>query len=93
MVSLSIDSRAIELVKKELAKEKAPAVRIFTIGGCCDRFEIIPVKKALAGDVTFMQGGVKIYVEKELAGSASAIELKFDEQKGLIIELRDKTNL
>lgn len=93
MVSLSIDGRAIELVKKELAKENAPAMRIFTRGGCCDRFEIAPVKKALAGDVTFMQSGIKIYVEKELAGSASQIEIKFNEQKGLIIELLDKTNL
>lgn len=93
MTRLLLDSASVELLKKELAKENAPAMRIFTRGGCCDRFEIMPVKKALAGDVTFMQGGIKIYVEKELAESASAIELKFNEQKGLIIELRDKTNL
>lgn len=93
MTRLLLDSASIELIKKELAKENAPAMRIFTRGGCCDRFEIMPVKKALAGDVIFVQGGIKIYVEKELAGSASAIELKFDERKGLIIQLRDKTNL
>jgi len=93
MSKLLIDDKALELLKKELAKENTDAVRIFTRGGCCDRFEIAPVKKALAGDVTFMQSGVKIYVEKELAGSASQIEIKFNEQKGLIIELLDKTNL
>lgn len=93
MIGLLIDNKAIELIKRELAKENTDAMRIFTRGGCCNRFEIAPVKKALAGDVTFMQGGVKIYLEKELAESASAIELKFDERKGLIIELRDKTNL
>lgn len=87
MSKLIIDDNALELVKKELAAENAPAMRIFTSGGCCSRFEIAPVKKPLAGDVTCKQGGIKIYIEKELAESASAIEIKFDEKKGLIIEL------
>jgi Fe-S cluster assembly iron-binding protein IscA len=87
MSRLFIDHNALELIKKELAKENAPAMRIFTSGGCCNRFEIAPVKKALAGDVTIMQGGVKVYMEKELAESASAIEIKFDEKKGLIIRM------
>ncbi len=87
MSKLIIDNNALELIKKELAAEKAPAVRIFTSGGCCNRFDIAPVKKALAGDVTFMQGGIKVYMEKELAKSTSALGIKLDEQKGLIIEL------
>ena len=86
-MSLFIDDNALALIKKELLKENAPAVRIFTRGGCCNRFEIMPVKKSLAGDVTFMHGGIKVYIEKELAENTSAIEIKFDEQKGLIIEL------
>lgn len=87
MSKLIIDKNALELIKKELAAEKAPAMRIFTSGGCCSRFEIAPVKKALSGDVAFVQGGIKVYMEKELAQSASIIDIKFDEQKGLIIEL------
>lgn len=87
MSKLIMEGNAIQLIKKELAKENAPAMRIFTSGGCCSRFEIAPVKKALSGDVTFMQGGIKIYIEKELAENTSAIDIKFDEQKGLIIEL------
>ncbi len=84
---LSIDKNALLLIKKELAAENAPAMRIFTSGGCCSRFEITPVKKALAGDVIYNQGGIDIYIEKELDENASAINIKFDERKGLIIEL------
>jgi Fe-S cluster assembly iron-binding protein IscA len=80
MNRLFIDRNAIELIKKELAKENAHAMRIFTGGGCCSRFEIVPVKKALAGDVTYKEGGIKIYMEKELAENASAIEIKLDEK-------------
>lgn len=89
MTRLLLDSASVELIKKELAKENAPAMRIFTRGGCCDRFEIAPVKKALAGDVIHEQDGIKVYIERELAEDASFIEIKFDEQKGLIIELRE----
>lgn len=89
MNELFIDDNAIPLIKRELANQKADAVRIFTSGGCCKRFEITPVKKALAGDAAFVQGGIKVYVEKELAESTSAIEIKFDEEKGLIIELHE----
>ncbi len=89
MGKLFIDDKASELLKKELLRENASAMRIFTSGGCCSRFEMTPVKKALAGDITFMQGGIKVYVEKELAESTSAIEIKFDEEKGLIIELHE----
>lgn len=84
---LSIDNNALLLIKKELAAENAPAMRIFTSGGCCSRFEITPVKKGLASDVIYSQGGIKIYIEKELDENASVIEMKFDEKKGLIIEL------
>lgn len=87
MGKLSIDDDALELLKKELAREHAPAMRIFTSGGCCARFEITPVKKGLTGDVIYNQGGINIYIEKELAKNASAIGIKFDEKKGLIIEL------
>ena len=86
-MSLFIDENALALIKKELLKENAPAMRIFTRGGCCDRFELMPVKKPLAGDVAYEQGEIKVYIEKELAENTSAIEIKFDEQKGLIIEL------
>lgn len=88
MSKLFIDDNAIELIKKELVKEKAYAMRIFIGGGgCCKRFEIAPVKKPLAGDVTFMQGGINIFIEKELVDSAKAIEIKLDEHKGLMINL------
>ncbi|MFA4935852.1 MAG: hypothetical protein WC568_08460 [Candidatus Methanoperedens sp.] len=88
MSKLFIDDNAIELIKKELVKEHAYAMRIFTGGGgCCKRFEITPVKKPLAGDVTIIQGGINIFIEKELVDSAKAIEIKLDENKGLLINL------
>ncbi len=88
MSKLFIDDNAIELIKKELVKEKAYAMRIFIGGGgCCKRFEITPVKKPLAGDVTFTQGGIRILIEKELVDSTKAIEIKLDEKKGLLINL------
>ncbi|MDP2846295.1 MAG: hypothetical protein Q8N79_09550 [Candidatus Methanoperedens sp.] len=88
MSKLFIDEKAIQLIKKELLKENAYAMRIFMGGGgCCKRFEITPVKKPLAGDVTFMQGGINIFIEKELVDSAKAIEIKLDENKGLLINL------
>ena len=88
MTELLIDDTAIELMKNELKKENAYAMRIFIGGGgCCKRFEIIPVKKALAGDVSFMKGGLRILVEKEIAGNTSAIGIKYDEHKGLLIDL------
>lgn len=88
MTELLIDDNAIELIKKELANENAFAMRIFIGGGgCCKRFEMIPVKKALTGDVAFMQGGLRIFVEKEIVENTSAIGIKYDEHKGLLIDL------
>ena len=88
MTTLLIDDPAIELIRKELIKENAFAMRIFIGGGgCCKRFELIPVKKALAGDMTFMKGGVKILVEKEIVDNTSDILIKYDEHKGLLIDL------
>ena len=88
MTKLCIDDTAIELMKNELEKENAYAMRIFIGGGgCCKRFEIIPVKKALSGDVAFMQEGLRILVEKEIAENTSAMEIKYDEHKGLLIDL------
>jgi Fe-S cluster assembly iron-binding protein IscA len=88
MTTLFIDDTTIELIRKELIKENAFALRIFIGGGgCCERFEIIPVKKALTGDITFMQGGIRILVEKEIAENTSGIRIKFDEHKGLLINL------
>jgi Fe-S cluster assembly iron-binding protein IscA len=88
MTTLLIDNPAIELMRNELIKENAFAMRIFIGGGgCCKRFEIIPVKKALAGDITFMKGGVRILVEKEIVENTSGIRIKYDEHKGLLIDL------
>jgi len=88
MTELLIDDTAIEIIKKELHKEEALAMRIFIGGGgCCKHFEMIPVKKALTGDVTFIRGGLKILVEKEIAQNSSTIEIRNDEHKGLLIDL------
>jgi len=88
MTNLLIDDPAIELLRKELIKENAFAMRIFIGGGgCCKRFELIPVKKALAGDMTFMKGGVRILVEKEITENTSGIRIKYDAHKGLLIDL------
>lgn len=88
MSKLFIDDRAIEFIKKALAKENAPAMRIFISGGgCCKQFEMAPVKKALAGDVTFAQDGLTVHIEKGLADNTGYIGIKFDEQRGLLVEL------
>jgi Fe-S cluster assembly iron-binding protein IscA len=88
MTDLLIDDTAIEIIKKELQKNNAFAMRIFIGGGgCCKHFEIIPVKKALSGDVAFIRRGLNILVEKELAQNTSKIEIKNDEHKGLLIDL------
>lgn len=89
MSRLLISGDALARLKNELANQNADAARIFTIGGCCSRFEIAPAKKALAGDVACEQDGIKLYIERELAENASCIEIRFDEKKGLIIELRE----
>ena len=89
MDKLSIDDKAIEFIKKALEKEKAPAMRLFISGGgCCKLFEIAPVRKALAGDITYVQCGVTMYVEKQIADNAGSIEIKFDEKKGLSIDFK-----
>jgi len=88
MTDLLIDDTAIEIIKKELKKDDAFAMRIFIGGGgCCKHFEMIPVKKALTGDVAFIRGGMRILVEKELAQNSSKIEIKNDKRKGLLIDL------
>ena len=88
MTKLLIDNTAIELIRKDLIKENAFAMRIFIGGGgCCKHFEIIPVKNALSGDISFMQGGIRILVEKEIAENTSGIRIKYDEHKGLLIDL------
>jgi Fe-S cluster assembly iron-binding protein IscA len=88
MTDLLIDDTAIEIIKKELQKDNAFAMRIFIGGGgCCKHFEMIPVKKALTGDITFFRGGLRIFVEKELSQNTSTIVIKNDEHKGLLIDL------
>jgi Fe-S cluster assembly iron-binding protein IscA len=88
MTELLIDDTAIEIIKKELQKDESFAMRIFIGGGgCCKHFEMIPVNKALTGDVTFIRGGLRILVEKDLAENTSKIEIKNDEHKGLLIDL------
>ena len=87
MNHLFIDDRAIEVMKKALVSQKASAARIFTSGGgCCKQFEFTPVKKALTGDVTFKKGSVTVLIEKEIAQNIDSIWIRFDEQKGLLIE-------
>ncbi len=87
MNKLFIDDRAIVFIKDELAKESASAIRIFTGGGgCCSRFQLAPVKKALTGDLTHSKGGITVHIEKEIAENTALIRIKFDEQKGLLIE-------
>ncbi len=87
MNNLFIDDRAIVFLKDELAKESASAVRIFTCGGgCCSRFQLSPVNKALKGDVTYKMGGITVQIEKEIAENTALIRIKFDEQKGLFME-------
>jgi len=86
MTDLLIDDHSLEIIRKELQKDDAIAMRIFIGGGgCCKHFEIIPVKKALTGDITFIRGGLRIFVEKELAQNTSKIEIKNDEHKGLLM--------
>jgi len=88
MTDLLIDDAAIEIIKKELRKDDSFAMRIFIGGGgCCKHFEMIPVKKALDGDVSFIRGDLRILVEKEIAQNSSTIEIKNDEHKGLLIDL------
>lgn len=88
MTDLFIDDTAIEIIKKELCKDDAFAMRIFIGGGgCCKHFEMIPVKKALTGDVIFIRGDLRIFVEKEIVQNSSTIEIKNDEHKGLLIDL------
>ena len=87
MNKLFIDDKAIVFIKDELAKESASAIRIFTGGGgCCSRFQLAPVKKALAGDVTHRKDGITVHIEKEIAENTGLIWIKFEEQKGLLIE-------
>ena len=88
MTDLLIDDTAIEIIKNELQKYDASAMRIFIGGGgCCKHFEMIPVKKSLPGDVAFIRNGLNILVEKELAQNSTKIEIKNDEHKGLLIDL------
>lgn len=87
MTELFIDDNSIERIRKEFIKEDALAMRIFIGGGgCCQRFEIIPVRKELANDVVFIKSGLKILVEKEIAENVSSIRIKYDEHKGLLID-------
>lgn len=87
MNNLFIDNSAIEFMKKALESEKAPAMRIFMGGGgCCKRFELTPVNKPLAGDITFRRGGITFNIQKEIAENAVSLWIRFDEQKGLLIE-------
>jgi Fe-S cluster assembly iron-binding protein IscA len=87
MTDLLIDDAALEIIKKEIHKDDAFAMRIFIGGGgCCKHFEMIPVNKALTGDVFFIRDGLRILVEKDLADNTSTIEIKNDEHKGLLID-------
>ncbi|MGP8320084.1 MAG: hypothetical protein ACT6FD_04755 [Methanosarcinaceae archaeon] len=88
MGDLIIDEKAIGHIKQHLRDKSAKEMRIFIGGGgCCSRFEITPVKKALAGDVTYKRSDLTIHVDKTLIESASSIEIGFDEKRGLLINL------
>ncbi len=88
MSDLIIDDNAVEHIRKYIEKENAEAVRLFIGGGgCCEQFEIAFVEKALAGDVTYERDEVKLHVEKALVDNTSAIEIKYDEHRGLLINL------
>ncbi len=89
MNKLFIDDKAIEFIKNNLAKDRAPSMRLFISGGgCCKQFEINSVKKALAGDVTYTQGGITMHIEKEIADNSNSIEIILNEKKGLIINIK-----
>ncbi len=86
MSKLFIDEEALGFIKKALSRENAQAMRVFISGGgCCKLFELAPVEKALAGDITYRQSGVTVHIEKELVENTSTISIRFDEQKGLTI--------
>ena len=86
MSGLFIGRQALYVLKEKLAKENAEAVRIFTAGGgCCGRFEICPVQKPLTNDAIYIKGGVTVYIERDIVDSTSAISIRFDEHKGLLI--------
>ncbi|MBN1133961.1 MAG: hypothetical protein JXA38_03410 [Methanosarcinaceae archaeon] len=88
MSDLIIDDNAVEHIRKQIEKENAEAVRLFIGGGgCCERFEMTFVENALAGDVTYQQDGVKLHVDKALVANTSSIEIKYDEHRGLHINL------
>ena len=88
MSNFNIDENAITYIRDYLIDENAKAMRVFISGGgCCSRLEITPVDKALAGDVTYERGGVTIHVDKAIIEGASSIEIGFDEEKGLLINL------
>lgn len=88
MSNFYIDENAITYIRDYLIDENVKAMRVFIGGGgCCSRLEITPVDKALAGDVTYERNGVTIHVDKAIIEGASSIEIGFDEEKGLLINL------
>ena len=90
MNEFHIDNRSLQIIKEELAEENADAVRIYMVGGgCCQRFEMALVHTAPDGDVQCKMGGVTFYVEKNLADTTSAIHIRFDKRRGLLIDLSE----
>jgi Fe-S cluster assembly iron-binding protein IscA len=89
MTNLFIDDKAIDFIKDYMGREDADALRIFVGGGgCCKWLEIAAVRKALAGDVTYNEGGLTLHVDKALVAGTSTIKITFDEQqKELLIDL------
>ena len=88
MSNFNIDENAITYIRDYLIDVNVKTMRVFIGGGgCCSRLEITPVDKALAGDVTYERGGVTIHVDKAIIEGASSIEIGFDEEKGLLINL------
>ena len=87
MKKLFIENKAIEFIKKALVNEKAKDVRLFISGGgCCKQFELTPVNRSLTGDVTCVQDGIKVHIEKVIIDNTEKISIKYHERNGLVIE-------
>ena len=83
-------TKAAAFLKEIIEKENALAVRIYTGGGgCCKWLEMAPVNHPLSGDVTYVQDGITVFIEKGLVSDGETIEITLDEKNGLHIEIKN----